>query len=647
MKKNAFKLSIAALAFVQLFNSHVYAQNNTASIQLSPTVEAFTVMPAIRTVSVSPNGQQLAVVRATSQNGDYIIEIKDLSKPEQQPVRLGADRMLVSGVFWVSNDKVLVVFRQLLKTGATKRWVNKLAITSADGKGNWLVPFKDNPRAGFELVSILPDNPDEILVEARTDDKPFPNVVRFNVNTGRTVTVLRGSDKVSGQFIADRDGDVRGGTGFNLKVNGPEYYVRAKGSDEWQLLKTISPTSRESFAIVGISKENPDEIYVIANMGQDTTGLYTYDIKKKAYSDRLFGLDGLDTDGITQDRNGSLLEINYTDKWPARYVADNKRAELIAALEAQFPDQVISIASSSLDGNTSIIRTVSNKNPGTYYLLNASKQLIKIGESQPQLTADKLSDVKYISYQARDGRKIYAYVTVPAGKGPFPAIVLPHGGPWVRDTVVFDEWSQMLASQGYIVIQPNYRGSTGYGLDHWIAGDKNWGLKMQDDLDDAAKFLVKAGLATDGKLAMFGWSYGGYAAFAASMRENNIYNCAIAGAGVADLGQINATLNDNRFLARLQRPTIAGVNPMAHAQKVNVPLLVIHGDIDVRVPVEHSRDFVAKMVELKKPHKYIELQDADHFSDTLFKHHQVEFYGGLLSWLANECRLPTTQNPAK
>ncbi|TMO45134.1 S9 family peptidase, partial [Pseudoalteromonas ruthenica] len=108
-----------------------------------------------------------------------------------------------------------------------------------------------------------------------------------------------------------------------------------------------------------------------------------------------------------------------------------------------------------------------------------------------------------------------AYVTIPKGKAPFPAIVLPHGGPWVRDTVIFDEWSQLLASNGYVVIQPNYRGSTGYGLEHWKAGDKNWGLKMQDDLDDAAMYLVDSGLAVKNKLAMFGWSYGGYAAFAA------------------------------------------------------------------------------------------------------------------------------------
>lgn len=272
-----------------------------------------------------------------------------------------------------------------------------------------------------------------------------------------------------------------------------------------------------------------------------------------------------------------------------------------------------------------MIFTQSANDAGSYYLITNKKKLDKIGEAHPAIDKAKLGDVKYITYKARDGRKVKAYVTIPKGKAPFPAVVLPHGGPWVRDTIIFDEWAQLLASSGYIVIQPNYRGSTGYGLDHWIAGDKNWGLSMQDDLDDAAMFLVNKGLATKDKLAMFGWSYGGYAAFAASMRENNIYQCTVAGAGVSDLNRINATLNDSRFLSILQRPTIEGVSPLAQVEKVNVPILVVHGDIDQRVPVKHSRLFVDELEDYDKDFKYVELKDADHFGDYLFYEHKKSF----------------------
>ena len=639
------RISLAVALTLLTIMPNSYAQSAVGATVVN-SIEPFTIMPALRNVAVSPNGQKLAFVRATSKDGDYIIEIADLTQAKSDPVRLGADRMLVSGVNWLSDDKVLVIFRQLLKTGATKRWVNKVAITNADGKGGWMVPFKDNPRAGFTVVDLLPDNPDEILVEADLDDsKRYPNVVRFNVNTGRTVTVLRGNDKVNGGFVTDADGEIRAGSGFNLAENGIDLYVRAKGSDDWKLLKTISPKSRETFNVAGISNENFNEVYVVANMGQDTAGLYIYDIVKDTYSERLFGVNDIDVDGVAFDRKGNLLGVQYTDKWPTYYHTDERTAQIYAGLQAQFPDQLVRLASSSLDENTVVVTVTSPDNPGSFYLLKDNK-LLSLGSRQPALNKDMLSEVKYVSYKARDGLDIKAYITAPAGKGPFPAIVLPHGGPWVRDTVVFDEWAQLLANHGYIVIQPNYRGSTGYGLQHWKAGDNNWGLAMQDELDDAAAYLVSSGLTEKDKVAIFGWSYGGYAAFAASVRENSVYRCAIAGAGVADLSKVNATLNDNRYLARLQRPTISGLNPIERTKNLNIPLLIVHGDIDVRVPVSHSRDFVEKLDAKVNKFRYVELEDADHFYDTLFRNHKVKFYGELLSWLANECALPTSKNTA-
>lgn len=150
-------------------------------------------------------------------------------------------------------------------------------------------------------------------------------------------------------------------------------------------------------------------------------------------------------------------------------------------------------------------------------------------------------------------------------------------------------------------------------------------------------FLVEKGLADPKRLTMFGWSYGGYAAFAGSMRENNIYQCTIAGAGVSDLDRIGANINESRFGRILQGPTVKGVSPLDQVEKVNVPILVIHGDIDQRVPVEHSRLFVDELKKLNKDHKYVELEGADHFSNTLYYGHKVDFYGALIDWLENKC----------
>lgn len=629
----AFSLSVFIAGSV--LSNNVYSQEVKPELS---TVESFSILPAMRSVQTSPDGSKLAILVGTSKDGDYILEIRDTKNLQAEPIRLGADKMRVSSILWLNNEKLGVTFRQLLEDSGRKYWVTQFAITDADGKGKWLIPFRQS-RQGFKIIDLLEDDDKHILVETDVNDNYIPDVVKLNVTNGRLKTIVRGSDKVNNGFIADKDGDIRIGQGFNLAEQAVDIYAREKGDDDWIKIHRVSGKNRETFTISGVSAEEPDKLYVIANRGEDTTGAYLYDIKTKTFSDRLFGLKSADVDSIIQDKDDRLLGFSYTSKHPEYYFTDPQRQSIYDGVKQLHPDSYVSVVSHSENNNTLVLMTQSDSDPGTYYVILNKKDIIKLGERMPFVDKDKLGETKYVSYKARDGRKIRAYVTIPKGKAPFPAIVLPHGGPWVRDTVIFDEWSQLLASNGYVVIQPNYRGSTGYGLEHWKAGDKNWGLKMQDDLDDAAMYLVDSGLAVKNKLAMFGWSYGGYAAFAASMRDKNIYQCTVAGAGVSDLNRINATLNDNPLLSKLQKPTIAGVSPVEQVKKVNVPILVVHGDIDGRVPIEHSEAFVSELKKYNKDYKYVVLKDADHFSDTLFYDHKKTFYSELINWLDNKCAL--------
>lgn len=624
--------SLLTTGFV--FSNHVYSEEGA---ELS-TIEAFSILPAMRSVKTSPDGQRLAILKGTSKDGSYVLEIRNTKDLQAEPIRLGANKMRVSSVLWLNNEKIGVTFRQLLEDGGKKYWVTQFAITDADGKGKWLIPFREN-RQGFTIIDLLDDDKNHILVETDVNNNYIPDVVKLNVSSGRMMTIVRGSDKVNNGFIADKDGEIRIGQGFNMGDQAIDIFARVKGDDDWIKIHSVSGKNRETFTISGISAEDPNKLYVIANNGNNTTGVYLFDIINKTFSERLFGLKSVDVDGIIQDKDDKLLGFNYTAKHPENYFTDPKSQSLYEGVKQLYPDSYVNIVSRSNDDRSLVVMTQSSKDPGTYYLILDKKDIIKLGERMPFIDKDILGDTKYISYKARDGRKIRAYITIPQGKGPFPAVVLPHGGPWVRDTIVFDDWSQFLASNGYVVIQPNYRGSTGYGLDHWKAGDKSWGLKMQDDLDDAASYLVKSGLSTKDKLAMFGWSYGGYAAFAASMRDNNIYKCTVAGAGVSNLNRINATLNDNPLLSKLQKPTIAGVSPVEQVKNVNIPILVIHGDIDGRVPIEHSDSFVSELKKYNKEHKYVVLEDADHFSDTLFYKNKTIFYSELVTWLDNTCGL--------
>jgi dipeptidyl aminopeptidase/acylaminoacyl peptidase len=417
----------------------------------------------------------------------------------------------------------------------------------------------------YTVISTLIADPEQILLSYDINDDRKTDVIKYNINTGSTRTIYRGNEKVSGGFLTDFDGDVRAGTGYDISASSVNLYVRAKGSDEWELIHQNKPENREVFDFLGLSVENPNEVMVSATLDRNTAGIYSYNIETKKFSERLFGLESVDTDGLILSQKlanrGELLGYSYTPKHPIRFFLSSteaavNEASLYQAIEDQFPGQFVRLSSRSEADNAMVIYTQSDSNPGTYYLLINKKDLSLIGDTAPLIDKSKLAKVMYVEYKARDSVVIPAYVTIPQGKGPFPIIVNPHGGPWARDVNIFDPWSQMLANNGYLVIQPQFRSSQGFGLEHWKPGDREWGKKMQDDLDDAAMWLVKKGLAGEDRLGMFGWSYGGYAAFVASLRKNNIYKCAAAGAGVGDLDRVLSSVNNSRYLRIFQAPTV-------------------------------------------------------------------------------------------
>ena len=292
-----------------------------------------------------------------------------------------------------------------------------------------------------------------------------------------------------------------------------------------------------------------------------------------------------------------------------------------------------------------MVANSSPRDPGTYYLIRNGK-VSKISGRKPYLEHDQLADVDYITYKARDGRDIGGYLTIPNGDGPFPLIVMPHGGPYVSETTdAFDEWSQMLANNGYMVLQPQYRGSRKYGLEFYKSAFINGseaGYAMQDDKDDGALYLAKQGLVDPNRMAMFGWSYGGYAALVAASREDQIYQCVIAGAAVTDPEmQVDYYRYRMEGAQKLEQLTTwdGAVSPINEVNKVNVPLYILHGDNDQRVPPEHYYKYVKALEKEDVPHKKELLKGADHFGPTLFYPHKMILYKSMLEFLSDDCGL--------
>ncbi len=617
---------------------------------------------------VSPDGKHLATLQRLAKDGKQLLLIYELENMAKKPVTLGSARMDIATFFWANNERLVVRFLQdvdtLQRIGVDTRLVSKLAAVDRKGQ-RWLeIPRRRADRrresskfleqfGGAQIFSLLPKEEDHVLITYDDDQNGVADIFKVNVETGSAQRVAKNSDRIEISYMDD-DGDPRLATRFDEGDEAIIFLARLKGETQWlEIGRTVANIDATSsvfgaFRLAGPPSSN--EFYVLSNHESDTAAIYTYDLEKREFGERQFLHPRYDATGVRakldENKNSVVIGFTFTGKGGDVYLVDPAERALYDAINGILPDTQNRIVSRSDDGGTMVIRAEGPRMPASWYVLR-NNRLDLLGRSLPFLTEDTLSEVEWIRYPARDGMDIPALVTVPQGEGPFPLVVLPHGGPVARDYWGFDVWAQLLAFHGYVVIQPQFRISTGFGRRHLEAGYGRWGHEMQDDLEDAISYLAERGLGDPGRAAIFGWSYGGYAAFVGSLRDPNPFRCAIAGAGVADLPYFRAWLADSgTLLEKAYRPTVDGLSPLEHVDSVDVPILLIHGDNDERVPVAESRKFVAQLKEYGKRHKYIELKGANHFFGTIYYRHYMEMYPAMIDWLDNTCNLKASATAA-
>lgn len=603
-------------------------------------------------VELSPNGKYVAFIKATSQNGDNIIEVYKTDNLKAKPKRVGAKSMDLRGFDWVGDDEMIVRFDKQVSSriqgfnqGAFK---SKVALYSMKtGKFDELT---DDDYA-ISFVNALVDEPNKILVRfvEIKEGQSFraASYYKYDLDRKSKRLVLKGNDDIGG-YRFDKEGNPRFASRFD---NGSEEFVylwRPIGGSGWDEYFRLERDSFENFSYAGLVEGEPDMIYAIAHNGEDRESLWKYNLVTKQFVEKVFSHPDVDVINTTRHSNawsnaGQVTGVVYaTNKYHVEWF-DKEEEAIRNQFEAAIPNaHQISITTRSRDGNVLVVRNTGPRDPGTFYLYN-NGSFSKLGSVNGLLTPESLADVEYIKYTSRDGKTIPAYLTRPNGKGPFPLIVMPHGGPFMTEVRGWDDWPQMFANNGYMVLQPQYRGSQNYGLDFYksafIDGGEGGG-KMQDDKDDGAQYLIDKGEVSADRVAMFGWSYGGYAALVAAARNPNIYQCVIAGAAVADNNQqVNYYRTRIRGSQRVEQLRFwdDSISPIEEADKVNVPMLVIHGSVDQRVPVSHSRKYVDELEKYGKDFEYIELEDADHFGGTLFYDHKMKAYPRMMSFLKEDC----------
>lgn len=357
----------------------------------------------------------------------------------------------------------------------------------------------------------------------------------------------------------------------------------------------------------------------------DTDGydaVYDFDLDTMKVGAKMFGAPNYDVDAAITDPAGTgLLGYTYTDTRSRTKWTDLKLAEAQDAMDKAIPDRWPDIVSWSRDLSVLLVHVGAADSPGGYYIFRPDEGRMQLFATlNTDLGLKRYASVKTITYTARDGIDMSGVLTLPRDREAknLPLILMPHGGPFARDDEEWDWWVQFMASRGYAVLQPNYRGSSGFGTAFGKLGEGQWGLKMQDDLTDAVAWAAKQGIADPARVCIVGASYGGYAAFRAAQRDKGVYRCAVSYAGVSDMPAMlrynSSFLNSGRSSdwLRRQAPDLKAISPIYFAADFSIPILIMHGKADQTVPVKQSREMVERLKATKAIYRYVEQPLGDH-----------------------------------
>ena len=527
--------------------------------------------------------------------------------------------------------------RRPKKTGATglHRELQIHNITDGNMRTLLRIPLNIQMANGSDsLLSKLKDEPDHILLSYAPNGGNYPGVYRLNVKDGTTKAV-EPPQKPFNHWSADLDGNLRLAYGWgddHLEVK-----VKPTADAKWQSMTGHKLFEGGRFGIIGFTDDGRN-LYVRSSLGKGRSTIYRFDMKRKAIREKIFSHPHYDAGTlITRDGGKKLVAATYVDeKLRYEYFEETFENFHKAIREKLGKDLDFFVPSYNANGHKSLVIASSTTSPRSLYLFDEeNKKLTPLVQATPP-TGLRFAKMRAVSYFSRDGLEIPAFLTLPVdfdSAKPSAAIVMPHGGPWVRDRLSYDRWVQFLVSQGYVVLQPNYRGSTGYGNIFEFRGYGEWGKAMQTDLDDGADWLVSSGYAHKERICMVGGSYGGYAALSATTMKGFNYRCAVAYAPVSDLSLwLTAASTSKAELKSLQLRTVGGtkkkllkkVSPAFLARKASMPLLIAHGTSDIRVSPEHSRRMVKAMQKAKKPFQELWFGGGSHFLMQA-KHRQIYF----------------------
>lgn len=551
----------------------------------------------IGTMKLSPDGKLIAL-RSTTKDSISIAVLDAATKDVLHRLAL-PQRNNLEWFRWAGNGKLLFSLSTPTVSFGEEARLSRLFFYDLATKA---MPFIGRPDMGLEGDDVLFVDPagEYLLLAMQRTIYDYPSVWRFALTEKPIKGVKEVQRPTQGiwEWFADDAGIVRMGMAFaGGKVR---VLYRAKPDDPLREIAKITEDNADDkvWDVLRITSGS-DEGLVLKPDDNGRIAVRKFNYATRQVGEVIYAAPGWDVDEALTDKDGKLLAAFYTDDRDRAVWFEPKLKSLYARLEKAIPDQHVWIVSRADDDSRMLVWAGNEANPGQTFLFDAAKRsLDSFSAELPDLDRSLTASPKPIRYTARDGTAIYGYLTLPRGRPAkkLPLIVMPHGGPYgVRDKLEFDSTVQLLANRGYAVIQPNYRGSGGYGESFAELGAGQIGRAMQDDLDDAMDWAVKEGIADPARVCMVGASYGGYAALWAAIRNPERYRCAVSFAGVTDWKkQLKYDANFfTRKGAKSWRTRIQGedanfdldvVSPVAQIARLTRPVLVTHGEDDSNVP---------------------------------------------------------------
>ncbi len=632
----ALALSLHDDSFAQ--KSNIEAQNNaskTADNALTgnpvskkyylPT-EFFSKIPFIEDPILSPNGKYIAGLFGIA--GEQKIVIISIDKDGSTPVVTAVpDQTQINKIQWVNDDNIVASLTVLTRIQNDNWYLSRLISINRKTKIITKLMWKLRGQNAASILWTPKDGSNEILISGQDSvfsNQPgfWPTVYRVNVESGKSRKAVRGKENVL-NWAADHNGNVRIGIGYNDRLKTSIIYYAAEGSRSFKTIDRVNLGRDEDINLPFSFIPGGDTGLMFKDNADGNTAIAEVDLKTQEIIRWVHTAEESDIEAIsTSFIDDSIIGLKKSGSGNKMEWLQPSLAAAQRDLEKAAPKANVYIESYNRDYSIILARISTPDNPGLIFTYDTKTQnLVKFASVSDSIGNKRLSRVKSIQYKARDGLEIEGILTLPKGRTPknLPFIVMPHGGPWAHDRVKYNYWAQFLANRGYAVLQPNFRGSTGYGKAFMLRGQGQMGLAMQDDITDGVAWAVEQGIADPKRVCIVGASYGGYAAMWGLAKDPNLYRCAISIAGVANLrrevNDFGSAIRKNLYKSQWRKmtPDFNAVSPIKSVEKIKVPLLLIHGVKDVTVDHKQSVSMNKAMKKANKDVEFVSIPLADHY----------------------------------